>query len=65
MVQVLTEAGWSLIAYDHAKRNSDQFAMVMMYFVIMHVVIVLIVATLIKGIFWEVYFCVQSEFENR
>lgn len=52
MVQVLTEAGWSMIAYDHSWRNPQYFGYIMIFFCIMHITIVYIIATLIKGIFW-------------
>jgi hypothetical protein len=65
MIQVLTEAGWSSVAFDYAKRNEDYSALVLIYFVILHMIIVLILATSIKGIFWEVYFSVKSLEEQR
>lgn len=50
-VQVLTEAGWSLIAYDHAYRYGV-FALTMLFFVICHEVIVIILTSLLKGVTW-------------
>lgn len=52
MVQVLTEAGWSQIAYDHAWRAPQYFVYIMLFFCFCHITIVYILATLIKGIFW-------------
>jgi hypothetical protein len=65
MVQVLTEAGWSQIAYDHAWRSTDYFVLVMLFFCLMHITIVYIIATLIKGVFWEVFFTVNTIFTER
>lgn len=63
MVQVMTEAGWSQVAYDHSWRAPQYFAYVMLYFCLMHITIVYMVATMIKGIFWEVYFTVDTIFQ--
>lgn len=66
-VQVLTEAGWSLIAYDHAYRYGT-FALTMLFFVISHELIVIILTSLLKGITWEVYNSIeveQEEYLNR
>jgi len=52
MVQILTEAGWSMLAFDHCWRNPQYFGYIMVFFCIMHLTIVYIIATLIKGIFW-------------
>jgi len=65
MVQVMTEAGWSMIAYDHCWRNPQYFGYVMVYFCIMHIIITYIIATLIKGAFWEVYFTVDQIVSER
>jgi uncharacterized membrane protein YhdT len=51
MVQALTEAGWSLIAYDHAFKYGC-FALTMLFFVITHEVIVIILTSLMKGVTW-------------
>ena len=65
MMQVLTEAGWSVLAYDHSWRNPQYFDYVMLYFCFMHIIIDYIIGTLIKGIFWEVYFTVDKIFKER
>jgi len=62
MVQVLTEAGWSQVAFDHAWRNAQYFSYAMLFFMFMHLSIVYIIATLIKGIFWEIFFTVDKIF---
>lgn len=61
-VQVLTEAGWSLVAYDHALRYGT-FALTMLFFVISHELIVIILTSLLKGITWEVYNSIELEQE--
>jgi len=58
-VQILIEAGWSMVAFDHSARQAENYGFIMLYFCIMHVIITLIMATLIKGIFWELYLCVE------
>ena len=65
MVQILTEAGWSQIAFDHCWRASDYFTWVMVFFCFLHITIVYIIATLIKGVFWEVFFTVNIIYEER
>ena len=52
MVQVLLEAGWSQIAFDHSWKAPQYYGYIMTYFCIMHIFITYVVATLIKGIFW-------------
>lgn len=59
MVQVLTEAGWSQVAFDHSWRTPYYYGYIMLYFCLMHITIVYIIATVIKGIFWEVFFTVN------
>jgi hypothetical protein len=65
MVQVLTEAGWSQVAFDLGWRNPQYYAYVMLYFILMHLVITYIIATLIRGIFWEVFFTVNAIIQRR
>lgn len=65
MVQILTEAGWSMIAYDHCWRAPFYYGYIMLFFCLCHITIVYIIATLIKGIFWEVFFTVNTVFEER
>lgn len=65
MVQVLTEAGWSQIAFDHGSRVPNNFSYIMLFFCFLHITIVYIVATLIKGVFWEVFFTVNTIYSER
>lgn len=62
-VQVLTEAGWSMVAYDHAYRYGT-FALTMLFFVICHELIVIIITSLLKGVTWEVYDAISEEQAN-
>lgn len=62
-VQVLTEAGWSLVAYDHAYRYGT-FALTMLFFVLCHEIIVIILTSLLKGITWEVFYSIAEEQEE-
>lgn len=50
-VQVLVEAGWSMLAFDHSVRTG-YYALVMLYFVSIHMVTVLILSSLLKGVVW-------------
>lgn len=65
MVMVLTEAGWSSVAFDHCWRAPQYFTYIMLYFCLLHITIVYMLATLIKGIFWEVFFTVNTIFAAR
>lgn len=51
MVQILTEAGWSMIAFDYSKRTDLYFPTVL-YFMLCHTMIVLIMGALIKALIW-------------
>jgi len=51
LIQVLTEAGWSLIANDYAKRTELYFPTVL-YFMACHTTIVLITAALLRALIW-------------
>lgn len=61
---MLVEAGWSLVAYDHAFRFG-YFGLTMMFFVFAHLVIVIVLTGLLRGISWEVYYTVHEEFNDR
>jgi hypothetical protein len=50
-MQVLVEAGWSSIAIDHAYKYG-YYALTMLFFVLSHVVIVIVLTALLKGITW-------------
>jgi len=60
MIQILTEGNWSTIAYDYSWRNPDLFGLITILFTLMHFFIVTVVGTLLKGIFWEIYFTVSE-----
>lgn len=59
-VQVLTEAGWSMVAFDHALRYG-YYALTMLFFVFCHEVIVIIITSLLKGVTWETYNSMRQE----
>lgn len=65
MVQVLTEAGWSFVAMDHCWRAPRYFGYIMVFFCFLHITIVYILATLIRGVFWEVYVTVKQVLNER
>jgi hypothetical protein len=65
MIQILTEAGWSQVAFDHAWRNAQYYSYVMLFFMLMHLIITYIIATLIRGMFWEIFFTVNSIMQKR
>ena len=58
-MQVLVEAGWSAIAYEHAQTYGF-FALTMLFFVIAHIIIVVVLSSLLKGLSWEVYSTVHE-----
>ena len=64
MVQILTEAGWSMVTFDHCWRAPEYFGYITLFFCLCHITIVYIIATLIKGIFWEVFLTVNEIFED-
>ena len=59
LVQVLTEAGWSAVAFDYAKKNDSNFVGIMLYFVMCHIIIVIVLASVLKGIIWFVFITVS------
>jgi hypothetical protein len=65
MIQVVTEAGWGFIAMDHSWRAPKYFGFIMVFFCFLHITIVYIIATLIKGVFWEVYITVKNILTER
>ena len=60
LVQVLTEAGWSAVAYDYANRAGSTWALVLLFFVLCHAIIVLVLAAVLKGIIWFVFLTVAQ-----
>ena len=58
-MQIFIEAGWPGIAYDHAYRYGS-FAATMLFFVVCHIIIVIVLTSLLKGLAWEVYFTVHE-----
>jgi hypothetical protein len=65
LVQILAKSAWSHVAYDHCFRNPDYFTPVMIFFTGTQITLVYIVSTIIKGVFWEIYFTVDSIFVER
>jgi hypothetical protein len=65
MVQILTEAGWSQVAFDLGWRNAQYYAYIILFFILMHLVITSIVASLIRRMFWDVFFTVDQIIEQR
>ena len=61
-VQVLTEAGWSAVAYDIAERLGYIFTLVLSIFACFHLIIVLILATLLKGIVLSAFLTVSFQY---
>jgi hypothetical protein len=61
MIQVLTEAGWSILCFDYVARTG-QFVLVIIYWMICHSLVVHILAALMKALIWEAYSAVQNEF---
>ena len=56
----LTEAGWSAVAFDYAKKNNENFVWVMLYFVMCHIIVVIVLASVLKGIIWFVFITVSD-----
>lgn len=60
MMSVLTEGQWSYVAYDYCWRYPLYYTPIVIFFILQHVAIIHVTGTLIKGIFWEIYFTVSS-----
>ena len=52
MMQILTEGGWSYNAYDYCWRYPSYYSLIILFFILMHMTIVTVIGTLLKGIFW-------------
>lgn len=52
LVQVLIDAGWSVVAYDYCYRYPLPVWFTMIFFTITHFSITLILSSLIKGVTW-------------
>ena len=65
MVQVMIQAGWSIIGFDHAYRYNVPIAVSLFFFVVSHFATTLVVSALVKGVTWEVYQTIQREFQNK
>lgn len=63
MFQLLTEAGWSMIAFDYSSRMPDKYGLVMVMFCSFHIIITLILATLIKGMVWSAFLAVSKQYD--
>ena len=51
MVQTMVEAGWSAVCYDYVVKTGI-YAPVYLLFILYHVIIVLILTSLLKGLVW-------------
>lgn len=63
LTQILTEASWSTLAFDYCVKNPDYYAGVIILFIFMHFIFVTVIGTLLKGIFWEIYFTVGDSID--
>jgi hypothetical protein len=60
MMQILTEGSWAVNAWSYCSREPQAYGWIVALFILMHVLIVTLLANLLKGICWEVYFTVSS-----
>lgn len=65
LCQVLTEAGWSMLAFDYADRNYNYYALVLLFFILCHGIIVLVLAAVLKGIIWFVFITVAQLYDEE
>ena len=65
LVQVLTEAGWSAVAFDYANRAGSSWVMTLLFFVLCHAVVVLVLAAVLKGIIWFVFLTVAQQLDAQ
>jgi hypothetical protein len=61
-VQVMIEAGWSPIVYDYADRYQS-FGEVVIFFVCIHICIVIILVSLMKGMVADFYETIYNKYE--
>jgi len=52
MMQILTEGGWTYNAYDYCWRYPNYYGIIIAFFILMHMTIVTVIGTLLRGIFW-------------
>lgn len=57
---MLTEAGWSAVAFDYAARAGTGWGLALLFFVLCHIVVVLVLAAVLKGIIWFVFITVTQ-----
>ncbi len=62
MFQVLTEAGWSMIAFDYCSRVPEFYGPIMITFASFHIIITLILAALMKGMIWSAFVAVSKQY---
>lgn len=65
LVQVLTEAGWSAVAFDYANRAEGYWVAVLIFFVFCHLIVVLVLAAVLKGIIWFVFLTVAQQLDAQ
>ena len=53
------------MAMDHCWSAPKYFGYIMVFFCFLHITIVYILATLVKGVFWEVYVTVKHVLNER
>ncbi len=52
MMQILTEGSWSTVAMSYSWREQDYYGYIIAFFIFMHIMIVMVIGNLLKGIFW-------------
>lgn len=62
---MLTEAGWSAVAFDYAGRAGSSWVMTLLFFVLCHAVVVLVLAAVLKGIIWFVFITVAQQLDAQ
>lgn len=62
-VQVMIEAGWSPIVYDYAERYNS-FAAAVFFFVAIHVLVVIILVSLMKGMVADLYESIYLRYDE-
>lgn len=65
LVQVLTEAGWSAVAFDYASRAGSSWSLALLFFLLCHAIVVLVLAAVLKGIIWFVYITVAQQLDAQ
>lgn len=59
-IQILFEGGWSTLCNNLVFKAPQYYGYIYFYFIVAHITYVYLIAYVVKGVFWEVYFVVHN-----